>query len=222
MTEGLDHVAELRREYTTRGLKREDLADDPFAQFRTWFQQAEDAGLLEPNAMTLASVDADGTPSARVVLCKAIEADAGVVRFFVFFTNYDSRKARQMTENGQVALLFTWLPLERQVSITGKVEKISAVESLKYNASRPDGSRVGAWVSHQSQVISSRRVLEEKLHELKTKWSNGEVPLPDFWGGYRVQPDSIEFWQGAANRLHDRFFYNRTEGGTWEIDRLSP
>lgn len=211
-----DHVAALRRDYTTRGLKQEDLAADPVEQFRQWFAQAEEANLLEPNAMTLATADADGKVTARTVLLKAYDE-----RGFVFYTNYGSRKARAMAENNQVSLLFTWLPLERQVAINGQVEKISPAESLRYFTSRPLGSRIGAWVSRQSEVITSRSLLEAKFEELKRKWADGEVPLPDFWGGYRVVPEEIEFWQGAASRLHDRFFYRR-KGEGWTIQRLSP
>ncbi len=211
-----DHVGALRRDYTTRGLKVEDLAEDPIEQFRRWFNQAEEAKLLEPNAMTLATASANGKVTARTVLLKAYDE-----RGFVFYTNYGSRKAQAMAENAQVSLLFTWLPLERQVAINGRAEKISAAESLRYFASRPFGSRIGAWVSHQSEVISSRSILEAKFEELKRKWADGEVPLPDFWGGYRVVPEEIEFWQGASSRLHDRFFFQR-QGEGWSIQRLSP
>ena len=210
------NLSELRRDYTTRGLHRSDLDVDPVAQFRRWFQEAQRAELLEPNAMTLATADRAGRVTARTVLLKAFD-DRG----YVFFTNYGSTKARQMAENAQVALLFTWLPLERQVSITGTAEKISVAESLSYFASRPFGSRLGAWVSQQSSIISSRKLLEAKFEEMRHKFASGEVPLPDFWGGYRVNPDTIEFWQGASSRLHDRFLYSRNGTG-WQIDRLSP
>ena len=209
-------VADLRREYNTRGLHREDLDKDPITQFRTWFQDAQKAALLEPNAMTLATADSTGRVTARTVLLKAFDT-----RGFVFFTNYESVKARQIAENSQVALLFTWLPLERQLSICGHAEKISTVESLAYFASRPFGSRLGAWVSQQSRVISSRKLLEIKFEEMRKKFANGEVPLPDFWGGYRVVPETMEFWQGAASRLHDRFLYRRLHD-SWSIERLSP
>ena len=209
-------VADLRREYSARELRREQLNPDPIAQFRVWFQEAQAASLLEPNAMTLATADARGRVTARTVLLKAFDA-----RGFVFFTNYESVKARQMEENSQVALLFTWLPLERQLSIRGHAEKISTAESLAYFASRPFGSRLGAWVSQQSRIISSRKLLEMKFEELRQKFANGEVPLPDFWGGYRVVPDSMEFWQGAVSRLHDRFLYTHIKDA-WTIDRLSP
>ncbi|MEM1058258.1 MAG: pyridoxamine 5'-phosphate oxidase [Verrucomicrobiota bacterium] len=211
-----DRIAALRREYTTRGLRAEELDADPIEQFRRWFREAEEAKLLEPNAMTLATANADGRVTARTVLLKAFDQ-----RGFVFYTNYGSRKAKAMAENAQVSLLFAWLPLERQVAIAGGAEKISAAESLRYFASRPYGSQLGAWVSRQSEIITTRSLLEAKFEELRQKWAEGEVPLPDFWGGYRVVPQEIEFWQGAASRLHDRFAYRRENGG-WIRNRLSP
>jgi len=210
-------TAALRKEYSTRGLRREQLEADPFLQFRLWFQEAIQAQLLEPNAMSLATANSKGRVSARTVLLKAFDE-----RGFVFFTNYSSKKALDLTENAQAALLFPWLPLERQVSISGPVEKISTVESLAYFASRPFGSQLGAWVSLQSSIIPSRKFLEMKFEEMKSKFVSGEVPLPDFWGGYRVVPQTIEFWQGSANRLHDRFLYTRQNDESWKIDRLSP
>jgi pyridoxamine 5'-phosphate oxidase len=210
-------VANLRREYSSRSLRRGDLFPDPLTQFRQWFEEAQKAELLEPNAMTCATADKSGRVTARTVLLKAFDE-----RGFVFFTNSSSTKARQITENPQAALLFAWLPLERQVSITGPVEKISTAETLAYFASRPFGSRLGAWVSMQSSIIPSRKILEMKFEEMKTRFANGEVPLPDFWSGFRVAPQTVEFWQGGVNRLHDRFQYTRQEGGTWSIDRLSP
>jgi pyridoxamine 5'-phosphate oxidase len=210
-------VAELRRSYSTRTLRREDLTAEPFSQFRLWFQEAQQAVLLEPNAMTCATADLSGRVTARTVLLKAFDE-----RGFVFFTNTGSTKARQMTENPQAALLFAWLPLERQVSITGRVEKITTAETLAYFASRPFGSKLGAWVSMQSSIIPSRKVLEMKFEEMKTRFANGEVPLPDFWSGFRVVPETIEFWQGGQDRLHDRFLYTRQDGASWSINRLSP
>jgi pyridoxamine 5'-phosphate oxidase len=210
-------VAALRREYTSRGLQREDLDPNPFAQFRKWFGEAQSANLLEPNAMTLATAAADGRVTARTVLLKAYDEKG-----FVFFTNYTSTKAAQIAENPRVALLFPWLPLERQVAIAGVAEKISTAESVAYFMSRPFGSRLGAWISQQSTIIDSRRILEAKFEELLAKFADGKVPLPDFWGGYRVAPETIEFWQGAASRLHDRFLYSRTPEGPWQIDRLAP
>jgi pyridoxamine 5'-phosphate oxidase len=209
-------IADLRREYTQGGLSREDLAPDPIDQFRHWFEQAERAELIEPNAMSLATVDAGGQPGLRTVLLKAYDA-----RGLVFFTNYHSAKARDIEANPQVALLFPWLALERQVSVRGRAEKISMAESLRYFMSRPFGSRLGAWVSRQSSVISSRQLLEAKLDEMKRKYADGQVPLPDFWGGFRVVPQAFEFWQGRPNRLHDRFSYTRN-GSSWDINRLAP
>lgn len=207
----------MRRDYSTRGLRREDLDDDPFAQFRAWFEAARAAGLLEPNAMILSTGDAAGRVTSRIVLLKAFDE-----RGFVFFSNYQSRKARQIGENPQVALLFAWLPLERQVCITGQAVRVSMAESLAYFMSRPFGSRLGAWVSQQSRVIPTRALLEAKFEEAKARFANGDVPLPTDWGGYRVEPDSIEFWQGSASRLHDRFLYTRTEKTGWAIERLAP
>jgi pyridoxamine 5'-phosphate oxidase len=189
---------------------------DPVAQFSTWFTQATDVGLHEPNAMTLATVDETGMPYQRTVLLKYYDGGG-----FVFFTNYASRKARQMELNPRVSLLFPWITLERQVIIQGTVEKISSAESLKYFVSRPRESQIGAWVSNQSEVITSRKFLMQKLAEIKEKFSHGEIPLPSFWGGYRVVPQTIEFWQGGPARLHDRFLY-RKDNSTWAIDRLSP
>ena len=209
-------LADFRKVYSDRGLHREEMSADPVTQFSAWFQQATELGLHEPNAMTLATVDATGMPFQRTVLLKYFDA-AG----FVFFTNYGSRKAAQMAENPRVSLLFPWIVLERQVIIQGTVEKISSAESLKYFTSRPRESQIGAWVSNQSEVITSRKFLMQKLSEIKEKFAHGEIPLPSFWGGYRVVPEMIEFWQGGPARLHDRFLYRRTDGN-WEIDRLSP
>ncbi len=210
-----EHIENLRREYTTRGLEPEMMDPDPVEQFRKWFQEAREANLNEPNAMILSTADAAGVVTSRTVLLKAFDA-----RGFVFFTNHGSRKARQIAENPHVSILFPWIPLERQAIITGKAARISHAESLAYFMSRPVGSRVGAWVSDQSRVISSRSLLEAKFHEMMKKFRDGKVPLPDFWGGYRIEPVSFEFWQGGANRLHDRLFY--TGGGPWAIERLQP
>jgi pyridoxamine 5'-phosphate oxidase len=209
-------LADFRKEYSDRGLKREEMNADPVAQFSTWFTQATDVGLHEPNAMTLATVDETGMPYQRTVLLKYYDGGG-----FVFFTNYASRKARQMELNPRVSLLFPWITLERQVIIQGTVEKISSAESLKYFVSRPRESQIGAWVSNQSEVITSRKFLMQKLAEIKEKFSHGEIPLPSFWGGYRVVPQTIEFWQGGPARLHDRFLY-RKDNSAWAIDRLSP
>ena len=208
-------VAELRRNYTRDGLSRVDLDPDPVAQFRRWFTQAVEAQIVEPNAMVLGTTDGK-RPSARSVLLKAYDE-----RGFVFFTNYESRKAKEIAANAHVSLLFPWYPLERQVSILGRAERISTAESLAYFVSRPHGSRLGAWVSQQSSVINSRQLLEMKLEEIKQKFADGEVPLPSFWGGFRVVPSEIEFWQGRENRLHDRFRY-ALSGSNWAVERLSP
>ena len=208
-------VADLRRNYTRDGLRRNSLDPDPVGQFRRWFTDAVAAELVEPNAMVLSTTDGR-RPSSRTVLLKAYDE-----RGFVFFTNYESRKARDIAAQAEVSLLFPWYPLERQVGLLGKAERISAAESLAYFASRPHGSRLGAWVSQQSTVITSRKLLEMKWEEVKRKFSEGEVPLPSFWGGFRVVPVEFEFWQGRENRLHDRFRYVRNGDG-WTVERLAP
>jgi pyridoxamine 5'-phosphate oxidase len=209
-------LADFRKEYSDRGLSREELNADPVAQFSEWFSQATELKVHEPNAMTLATVDETGMPCQRTVLLKYFDGDG-----FVFFTNYSSRKARQIAHNPRVSLLFPWITLERQVIIQGVAEKISTAESLKYFTSRPRESQIGAWVSNQSEVITSRKFLMQKLAEIGEKFRHGEIPLPSFWGGYRVRPEMIEFWQGGPARLHDRFLYRRDEAA-WKIERLSP
>ena len=209
-------ISDYRREYTQQGLSRESLLATPILQFELWFEQACKADIIDANAMTLATVSANGVPSARTVLLKSFDEQG-----FIFFTNYSSQKAQQIAENANVALLFAWTGLERQIEITGKAGKISTAESLKYFVSRPEGSQIGAWVSRQSSVISTRQVLEMQWNKMKQKFSDGKIPLPDFWGGYRVVPEKIEFWQGRVNRLHDRFEYSR-EGNGWKVDRLAP
>jgi pyridoxamine 5'-phosphate oxidase len=202
-----------------QGLSRQGLDPDPIRLFEQWYQAAIRTGLPEPNGMSLCTVDEEGQPFVRTVLLKLFDR-----RGFVFFTNYESRKARQMERNPRVAALFPWVALARQVQITGRAERISAAESLRYFATRPRGSQIGAWSSPQSQVITSRSLLEAKVAEMKQRFSEGEIPLPDFWGGYRVVPSAIEFWQGRESRLHDRFLYTRdgdVDGG-WRIDRLAP
>ncbi|MFQ4139485.1 pyridoxamine 5'-phosphate oxidase [Nodosilinea sp. PGN35] len=209
-------IGDLRRDYTQRGLDLADLNPDPFAQFELWFQQAREAELLEPNALVLSTVSPEGAPYQRTVLLKYFDRDG-----FVFFTNYGSRKAQHIAGNAQVSMLFPWYSLERQLAIAGTASKISAAESLRYFSSRPRGSQIGAWVSQQSSVVSSRQLLEMQFEKMKEKFLNQEVPLPDFWGGYRVKPTSFEFWQGRPSRLHDRFLYSLDQG-EWKFSRLSP
>jgi len=209
-------LGDYRREYTKGGLRRKDLNDNPFKQFEKWFLQADQANIQDASAMSLATVSKGGKPSLRTVLLKTFDADG-----FVFYTNYASQKSQQINQNANVALLFPWTELERQIEITGKAEKIPTSESLKYFLSRPKGSQLGAWASNQSSPITSRNLLEIQLNKIKQKFKTGEIPLPDFWGGYRVIPEKIEFWQGGAARIHDRFEYRRIENG-WEILRLQP
>jgi pyridoxamine 5'-phosphate oxidase len=216
-----EDLSQLRRDYRRRGLQRTDLHADPLEQFRLWFEQACAAELLEPNAMVLSTSDGQ-RPSSRTVLLKAFDR-----RGFVFFTNYASRKAQEIDATTQVSLLFPWYGLERQVIVLGPAERISTAESLAYFVSRPFGSRLGAWVSQQSTVISSRSILEMQWQHLKQRFADGQVPLPSGWGGYRVEPLELEFWQGGENRLHDRFRYRRSpqpEGKevNWSIERLAP
>ncbi|SMN12124.1 Pyridoxamine 5'-phosphate oxidase [uncultured Candidatus Thioglobus sp.] len=205
----------LRREFTSNGISRSDLNADPFLQFEIWMQQATEAGLTLPNAMSLATSDDSGV-SIRTVLLKTFNKKG-----FVFFTNYNSKKSKQLGNNPQAALLFPWLDLERQVKISGKVEKIPTLESIKYFATRPTDSKLGAWASEQSSILTSRQVLLSQFESMKQKFSKGEVPLPDFWGGYRVIPKTIEFWQGRENRLHDRFIYTKNDK-EWIVERLAP
>ncbi|MGM0570474.1 MAG: pyridoxamine 5'-phosphate oxidase [Pseudomonadota bacterium] len=206
----------MRRDFESEGLDREHLDDDPVRQFELWFNDARKAGILEPNAMSLATTGADFQPDLRTVLLKYFDHDG-----FVFYTNYGSRKARELEENPKAALLFPWIGLNRQVIVQGMVTRVSQTESLRYFASRPRGSQLGAWVSEQSKVIRSRGLLEQKVAEIKRKFGDGEIPLPSFWGGYRVVPRRIEFWQGRPSRLHDRFEYLRSDNG-WTIQRLQP
>ncbi len=209
-------ITNFRKDYTKFGLTRKDLNSNPFEQFNQWFGQAQSAQINEPNAMSLATVNENSQPSIRTVLLKIFD-DKG----FVFFTNYNSAKAQDIAHNNNVALLFAWLDLERQVRISGKVEKISQAESFAYFTSRPKGSQLGAWISPQSKIIESRDFLKQKLAEMKSKFSSGKIPLPSAWGGYRVVPEKFEFWQGRSSRLHDRFVYQK-EDGKWTIHRLAP
>ncbi len=209
-------IGDMRRDFESEGLDREQLDRDPVRQFEHWFNDAREAGILEPNAMSLATTGADQQPDLRTVLLKYFDHQG-----FVFYTNYGSRKAAELEENPKAALLFPWIGLNRQVIVQGEVTRVSQTESLRYFASRPRGSQLGAWVSEQSRVISSRGLLEQKVAEIKRKFGDGEVPLPSFWGGYRVAPHRIEFWQGRPSRLHDRFEYLRSHDG-WTIQRLQP
>ncbi len=209
-------IGDYRREYTKGGLKREDLTESPLELFEKWFKQAMDADIPDASAMTLATVSVEGKPTQRTVLLKLFDEKG-----FIFFTNYSSQKSHQISENPNVSLLFPWTQLERQIEINGTAEKISTAESLKYFLSRPRGSQLGAWASAQSSPISSRQILESQLNKIKNKFTQGEIPLPDFWGGYRVIPETIEFWQGGENRLHDRFEYTN-HNGNWKIERLQP
>lgn len=210
-------VAALRKDYTKQGLRETDLNPNPVQQFKKWFEQAIAAQLPEPNAMTIATATKDGKPTARMVLLKDFD-DRG----FVFYTNYESHKGQQLTENPQAALVFWWAELERQVRIEGQVTQVSAQESDEYFHSRPLNSQLGAWVSHQSQEIASYEVLEQRLAQLQAKYAEQVIPRPAHWGGFRVIPREIEFWQGRPSRLHDRLLYLQQSDRSWLIKRLSP
>jgi pyridoxamine 5'-phosphate oxidase len=212
----LDHVARLRKEYLRAGLKESEADPDPIAQFRRWFDETLAANLHEPNAMTLATAALDGRPSARIVLLKGFDE-----RGFVFYTNYEGRKSRELEANPNCALVFYWGELERQVRVEGHASRVTESESDEYFGSRPRGSRLGAWASEQSQPVGDRAALEERLRELEAEYEGREVPRPPFWGGYRVEPGVIEFWQGRENRLHDRLVYRRS-GDSWARERLQP
>lgn len=211
------NLEDLRREYLQGGLRRPDLPDSPFELFERWMKQALDANLPDPTAMVLATVDENEQPSQRIVLLKQSDEQG-----FTFYTNHGSRKAREIAENSRVSLLFPWHVLERQVKVRGKAEKVSLHESLRYFQSRPRESQLAAWASKQSTVIPGRDYLMARLERMREQFGDGEVPLPDFWGGYRVVPHEIEFWQGGAHRLHDSFLYRRKDDGSWSIQRLAP
>ena len=211
------NVSNLRRSATGFALDRDDLKEDPIEQFEDWFRYACDTVPMDPNAVSLATVDSRGKPSSRTVLLKYFDEQG-----FVFFTNFGSKKAEHIESNPHVAMLFFWSEAARQVKIRGRAVKIPTGETLKYFMTRPRGSQIGAWVSSQSSVISSRSLLETEFQKLKKKFKNKDVPLPSFWGGYRVVPDQIEFWQGRRNRLHDRFQYTLQDDDRWLIERLAP
>lgn len=210
-------ISDLRRDYSFTGLTEADLLADPIAQFQVWFADVLEKDPHDPTAMTLATAGRDGRPSARIVLLKGYDE-----RGFVFYTNYRSRKGRELEENPHAALVFYWPDFDRQVRIEGTVERTSAEESEAYFRSRPLGSRLGAWASAQSEVIAGRDELEARLRDLEDRYADAEVPLPGFWGGFRLRPESVEFWQGRPSRLHDRLRYARLPGGGWKIERLSP
>lgn len=233
-------IADIRRDYNLAGLRRKDLDRDPIVQFQHWFDQAvgaraggrlrkfciriykrlfliPDAGTVDVNAATLATADCEGRPSARVVLLKGVDP-----RGFVFFTNYDSRKGRELAENPRAAMVFYWADLERQVCIAGEVSRLPGEESSGYFKSRPRGSRLAAWASHQSEPIADRAALEARWHEMENRFPGDDVPMPDYWGGFVLSPVRIEFWQGRPSRLHDRFRYSKQPDKTWKIERLNP
>ncbi|MFQ3229207.1 pyridoxamine 5'-phosphate oxidase [Reinekea sp.] len=210
-------LEDIRREYTQMGLNRDDLNADPIAQFDHWLNQAIDAKLSsDPTAMSLATVDEHGQPSQRVVLLKHLDEQG-----FVFYTNLESHKAKDIAQNSKVSLHFPWTPLERQVIVYGVAEKLSMAEATKYFITRPRDSQIAAWTSHQSRVVDSRKVLEQAFEQMKNKFKQGDIPLPSFWGGFRVRPVKVEFWQGRGARLHDRFMYE-LENEQWQIKRLQP
>jgi pyridoxamine 5'-phosphate oxidase len=210
-------IADIRKDYRMRSLSEGDVAPNAMTQFETWWNEAVTSEISEPNAMTLATASADGVPSARIVLLKGFDE-----RGFVFYTNYSSFKGEQIAENPRACLVFFWKELERQVRIMGVVEKISAQESDEYFDSRPEGSRISGMISPQSSVIKNREWLEEKVNSATLQLTGKHIPRPDYWGGYRVKPAIIEFWQGRSNRLHDRLQYSLTENGEWKIERLAP
>ena len=213
----ISELSGLRHDYDAHGLRRADLHSDPIEQFRAWFAAALAADIRDVNAMSLATATPEGKPAVRIVLLKGIDR-----RGFSFFTNYDSAKGCDLEANPRAALVFYWVKLERQIRISGPVERTSREDSAAYFHSRPPGSRLGAWASRQSEVIDSRKILDARLAQMTERFEDGEIPLPPHWGGYRVMPEQMEFWQGRPNRLHDRFRYSRGADGAWQIDRLAP
>jgi pyridoxamine 5'-phosphate oxidase len=209
-------LADMRKDYGLTGLVEKDLAKDPYRQFEQWFQEAVGAKITEPNAMVLSTIGRDGRPSARVVLLKGADG-----RGFVFYTNYDSRKGRELDGNPRAALVFPWIALERQVIIEGTVKRVAREESAAYFVSRPRASQLAAWASPQSTVIGGRVVLEESYRAIEKKFAGQEVPLPPNWGGFRLEPEAVEFWQGRRSRLHDRLRYRRETNGDWVVERLA-
>jgi pyridoxamine 5'-phosphate oxidase len=210
-------IADIRRDYKLQSLQEKDVAGEPIAQFDRWWKDAMESEIDEVNAMTLATADATGAPSARIVLLKGFDE-----RGFVFFTNYKSKKGQDIAANPRVSLVFFWKELERQVNIKGSIEKVSFAESDAYFQSRPVGSRIGAWSSPQSTVIPDRQILEDNVTMYQAQFGDGPIPKPDHWGGYLVQPSSVEFWQGRSSRLHDRIKYRKNDQGLWVIERLAP
>lgn len=213
----MSSIAEIRKEYTQQSLTEESVAADPFTQFDLWLREAIDAQILEPNAMTLATASGDGIPSARIVLLRGLDQQG-----FVFFTNYNSFKGQQLAENPRACLVFFWKELERQVRVTGLVQRTTEAESDSYFNSRPEGSKIGAWTSPQSQVIPDRSWLEETEKKFQSAFVGKQILRPAHWGGYRVRPITIEFWQGRENRLHDRIQYGLKDDASWEVERLAP
>ncbi len=210
-------LADMRKDYSMTGLLEKDLAKNPFRQFEKWFQEAEAAKVPEPNAMTLATTGRDGRPAARTVLLKGCDG-----RGFVFYTNYESRKGRELDLNPRATLLFPWITLERQITVEGAVTRVSREEAEAYFHSRPRQSQLGAWASPQSTVVAGRAVIEESYRVVEAKYEGREVPLPPNWGGFRLAPETVEFWQGRRSRLHDRLRYRRETGGDWVVERLAP